>query len=431
MYMKVYLAFFTYFLFQIFSSALLALDIGSEDVPFMQDNCYVKSLLSESEQELYFKNPVKYMEELAIKNKYRALELSLYYQGWAPELVFFRFNENKLPESLVVLKKSEVSNSAKMKSKELALKWAKIATEDENAISAPIAFCNLANLLYSKNPTHEEIESFRKIYSDFELDLFADSIFVSSGNFSCGGIYAYAFKNGDMGFPLDFQMCERILARSNPMIWRNFYSGFLLPKDRNFAVFLLSKSDYFWDMQELANIYSGTYDSSDANGELAKYWQEKANKAKSKYIGERKLLYKMPSPHSPGFNYLWEKHLKELRQSNPNVAKEDIVKSFNERYNIFKYAAKEKALKVPYFGESEEIVFESPNPDYDRKKAEKILENFIAEGGAVDPITLNFLRDNLLWELGVDEDLIDKFYKNVSGGKFYLAYKKKLADHAN
>lgn len=123
--MKAYLVFFTYFLFQSFSSALLALDTDAEDVPFIQDNGYAKSFLSESEQESYFKNPVKYMEELAIKNKFRALELSLYYQGWAPELVFFRFNENKLPESPVVLKKSEVSKSAKMRSKELALKWGK------------------------------------------------------------------------------------------------------------------------------------------------------------------------------------------------------------------------------------------------------------------------------------------------------------------
>ena len=65
--MKVYLAFFTYFLFQIFSSALFALDMGLEEAPLMQNNCYAKSFLSESEQESYLKNPVRYMEELAIE----------------------------------------------------------------------------------------------------------------------------------------------------------------------------------------------------------------------------------------------------------------------------------------------------------------------------------------------------------------------------
>ena len=49
-------------------------------------NPYVEERLSNEEKALYYKDPLKYMESLAIKDKnydneysYRALELSLYY----------------------------------------------------------------------------------------------------------------------------------------------------------------------------------------------------------------------------------------------------------------------------------------------------------------------------------------------------------------
>lgn len=391
-------------------------------------NPHAESALSGEEKAAYYKNPVRHVEALAGKNSLRALELSMYYQGWPAEEIFFRFNSEMSPELQSTPTKSEMPQSPKMRDKPLALKWAEISVEGKDLASSPLEFCNLANLLYSKNPPPKDAEFFGKLYSDFELDIFGDAPFTGSNNYGCGGIYALAFKNACMDFPADIRRCEEILDRSNRLLWRNFYAGFLVPQDRDFAVFILSRSKDFWDMQALADIYKGAYDAGDANPKLAGYWQKKADKAKSAYVSRRAALYNALPIFSPDWSALFEKHQREIKEKNPNAAKKEILDSFNKKYNLFKYGAKQKIIKPPYSALTCDIALSGSNPNYDRKLAEKIVDNLIAEGRAAENIAATFLRENLPCELGVDKDLIDKFYKESAGGIFCPAYKRTLAD---
>lgn len=388
---------------------------------------YADVALSDADKSAYYKDPAAFVESLARGNSLRALELSLYYQGWNSELVFFRFNDRIPPELLAFPSKTEMCKMAdtpKMRDKQMALKWAEISIRNKNLLDAPLEFCNFANLLYSEKQSKQAAELFKKLYSDFELDVFCDAPFAGSNNYGCGGIYALAFRRGEMGFPRDIFRSDKIIVRSNHLLWRNFYVGFFTPKDRDFAIYILSRSRDFWDMQALADIYGGVYDSRDADSKLADYWRLKAADARKKYIQRRMSMFKRLPFFSREWRCLWEKHKREIREKNPNTTNDLLLKLFNEKYNIIKYGAKRKVVKFPYYAWTEALVVSERNPDYNREQAEKVLENLIAEGAAIEAVVAAFLSENLLTALEVDEDLVETFYKKVGGGIYFPAYKR-------
>ena len=380
-------------------------------------NAYVDAALSADERAKYYENPVAYMEKLAVKDSLRAMELSLYYQGWNPEFVFFRFSKNiarYLQSFPTKTEMRKMPNPPEMRDKKLALKWAEISVKGKIIFDEALEFCNLANLSYSENPTKREVERFKRIYSDFCLDIFGDAPFAGSDNYGCGGVYALAFRRGTMEFPVDMTKCDKIIRHSNHLLWRNFYTGFLVPQDREFALYILSRSDDFWDKQALADIYRGDYDPGDANGNLTDYWQKKADEAKESYIVDHKSFYK----RMIGYGRFWRTAMvflgNELKKGNGNMSKIDILNLFEEKYNIIKYGAKRQVVKLPYYALSDDIVFAENNPNYNRKHAEKVLENladalFIARAIAGEDASNDILRSH-----EVDEDLIKKFYENLS-----------------
>lgn len=124
------------------------------------------------------------------------------------------------------------------------------------------------------------------------------------------------------------------------------------------------------------------------------------------------------------WRWLWEKHKSEVRGKNPDTTNDLLLKLFNEKYNIIKYGTKRKVVKFPYYAWTEALVVSECNPDYNRKQAEKVLENLIAEGAAIEAVVAAFLSENLLTALEVDEDLVETFYKKVGGGIYFPAYKR-------
>ena len=418
--------FSTFFLFAIFVGfSVCGGKIVFGKPPVKHD--YADVVLSDNEKSAYYKNPVAFLESLAQENSLRALELSLYYQGWNSETVFFRFNDKISPELLAFPTKTEMGKMIDIpipRDKQLALKWAEISIRNKNLSDAPLEFCNFANLLYSEKQSKQAAECFEKMYSDFELDVFCDAPFAGSNNYGCGGIYALAFRLGKMGFPRDIFRSDQIITHSNHLLWRNFYVGFCVPKDKDFAIYMLSRSRDFWDMQALADIYGGVYDSRDTDSKLADYWRLKAADARKKYVERRVSMFKSLPQFSREWRWLWEKHKREIREKNPNTTNAQLLKLFNEKYNIIKYGAKRKVVKFPYYALMEDLVVSGHNSDYNRAQAEKVLEKLIAEGAAAESVAAVFLSENLLTELEVDEDLVETFYKKVGGGICFPAYKR-------
>ncbi len=382
-------------------------------------NPYVEERLSNEEKALYYKDPLKYMESLAIKRKnydneysYRALELSLYYQGWAPEVVFFRFDKKINPILLAVPTKKEMVMDVKMRDKEKALRWARESIKNVHPSDLGLELCNLANLLYSKNSSKEDIEKFKNEYDTFYLYHFVDGPFCGSTLYGCGGVFAYSFYKGDMNFPIDLDACHNILIRSNHLLWRNFYSGFFAPKDKEFAKYILSLSTDYWDMQYLSDIYKGKYDPSDVNLEYAKYWQKKADDAKMSFVS-----FEMLAPNK-GWEYLWRIERKKAKVKNPNISNREIFILFNKKYNIIKYGAKQKRVRHPYYALREDIVFEKVNSHYDRKHAEQIIQNILANECYIGIAIERYAYKAILNKYGVDQDLIEKLFKKANNGLF-------------
>ena len=423
------IVFFIVSILQVFFFAVPSVR-ASSPTSAVAENGYVDAVLSADERAKYYENPVAYMEKAAMKDSLRAMELSLYYQGWNPEFVFFRFDRKIAQDLLSFPTKTEMRkmpNPPRMRDKKLALKWAEISVKGKIIFDEVLEFCNLANLLYSENPTKKEVERFAKIYSDFCLDVFCDAAFAGSVNYGCGGVYALAFRRGTMEFPVDMAMCEKVIRYSNHLLWRNFYTGFFVPQDREFAIYILSRSDDFWDKQALADIYRGDYDPRDANGKLADYWQKEADKAKESYIVDHKALHK----RMMGYGGLWSTTMLflkvELKKGNGNMSKMDILNLFEEKYNIIKYGAKRQVVRLPYYALSDDIVFAENNPNYNRKHAEKVLENLADAPFIANAIAREAIYEDILQSLEVDEDLARKFYEDLSESNLtrYRVLKKK------
>ena len=454
-------------------------------------NPYVEERLSNEEKALYYKDPLKYMERLATQKEdskertFRALELSLYYQGWAPEVVFFRFDEKIKDSLLAVPTKKEMVMDVKMRDKEKALRWARESIEKRGRYPDrnPLGFLNLANLIYSKNPTKKEIEEFNEKYFWFKFDIF-DFDGRLSFALGAGGVFAYSLYKGDMNFPIDIEMCQRILDRSNHLLWRNFYSGFFAPKDKEFAKYILSRSTDYWDMFALVDIYKGKYDSSDANPKLAEYWQKKAEKEEERFIGNVFCIWEQSdgkrclrrTPYGPsdakakhtehcqkqvkgakekfkgkiftmwqlvdGWQYLRRIERNKAKAENPNISRKEMFELFDKKYNIIKYGTKQVRVRHPYYALRDDVVFEQVNPHYNRKLAEEIIQNILDNEHYIGVAIERLAFQSILIKYGVDQDLIERLFKKANNGLFdfmikvdsgvpygYEIFKKRMLDN--
>ena len=439
-------------------------------------NPYVEERLSNEEKALYYKDPLKYMERLATQKEdskertFRALELSLYYQGWAPEVVFFRFDEKIKDSLLAVPTKKEMVMDVKMRDKEKALCWARESIKNVHPSDLGLELCNLANLLYSKKPSKEDIAKFKEEYDNFDLYHFVDGPFCGSTLYGCGSVFAYSFYKGYMGFPVDLDMCKSILMFSNHLLWRNFYSGFFAPKDKEFAKYILSLSTDYWDMLALVDIYKGKYDPSDANPEFVKYWQKKADKAKSRFMikafslweqsdGTKrfgKFVYKGksdPSNANPELVEYWKKkadnvkgkfvgnfftmwmlkdnwellekiEYNKIKTKNPNISEKEMYDLFDKKYNIIKHGAKQVLVRHPYYALRDDVVFEQVNPHYDRKLAEQIIQNILANELYIASVIKDYAYKATLNKYGVDQDLIERLFKKANNGWLELVIER-------
>ena len=91
----------------------------------------------------------------------------------------------------------------------------------------------------------------------------------------------------------DEKELERNLAHCPTYIWRNFYAGFLVPQDREFALYILKNHPSFknsaYCLETLAKIYSeGKYFPELKDKSLGKKYAQAANETREKNIAEAK-----------------------------------------------------------------------------------------------------------------------------------------------
>ncbi len=248
--------------------------------------------------EAYYKNPLEYIEAEFEKTKdwQRALEISLYYMGYPEEDIFFRFNWQKLSDDFNdVPNDFEMRYNPQIKDAKLAYNWAKIASEGykgERFYASGSPYYYFAYLSVEGIGTKRSIDEFNKAYKHF--------IFWSKeppyDRSEFGGIFAYTFFYGNDEIKKDTELSEKIIKKLlfPKYTWKNFYCGFMLPKDRAFAIYVLECSvkrnasiDAYRHAYFLSEIYKGSYDPADKNDDKLKETESLKIKIIEDYFTER------------------------------------------------------------------------------------------------------------------------------------------------
>ncbi|MBQ6534564.1 MAG: hypothetical protein IJI37_05275 [Opitutales bacterium] len=97
-------------------------------------------------------------------------------------------------------------------------------------------------------------------------------------------LIAYLYYRG-IGVEKNEAKAREILkrhARFHKKAWRNFYCGYIAPKDFEFSVFILENIGEAWAANALADIYSGKYSLADADDKKRDMWRVRAKVLSSK-----------------------------------------------------------------------------------------------------------------------------------------------------
>lgn len=383
-----------------------------------------------------------------------AMQRSLYYQGFNPEFCVPVYENRDFGEDFPPLNMTPSYSDLK---REIVVRDAKKAFEYSKIASTFFDSSNLMNLYFNGIGTEKNV-------------LIAANIFPSAFTFSVDEIkkpknkelligyarslylplYAYMLYHG-IAVEKDREKCDAIL--SLPIYiecWKNFYCGWFVPKDFDFAVYclelvyksavesekrnfrrddvrykerfcydensclkdeaiswsecrndnlysiergwfylrfdnLLEISSY-WAAQNLADIYSGKFKSSDENAAKAEYWQKIADERRRELI----LSY---NKKEAGFLKKYESII-----MNGGTFEYDELKN----HLLLLYGSKNRILFES--GWDRAVVF--PNPFYsERKRAafKKLFKGMFEEGTSLDNWTHGLLLNFSLFGKADDE----------------------------
>ena len=212
-----------------------------------------------------------------VKNKrgyyaFRALELSLYYQGFDPDKNLYILFDFYHGSDVVIPYDSELCGTRKIRDAKKAFEYAKIAYELK--LGKPISELNLCE-------------------KDIML---VDSVFVSN--------LATLYVLG-IGVEKDLSRKKLLMFADAAFNWKNYYAGKFIPRDKKHAISLLEKGIIYNTRRSLYEksmdsalasiflylIYNGELDPEDKDLEKAKYWKDISNKRMSEYRAGRIKLW--------------------------------------------------------------------------------------------------------------------------------------------
>ncbi|MFI3290465.1 MAG: hypothetical protein R3Y46_01145 [Opitutales bacterium] len=367
------------------------------DIPYdlYGDNKHANRLLPKEDQAKYYADPLAYMESVAQADWQRAFEMSMYYQGWKPNTIFFRFDFLMSFHQLNSIPTTDDMRFDKRKiiSKEKALYWAEIAYGLLNIARKNVSFYEglgsrniiAANLFYRRVDVGKEDFVFNKeIYDSYDDSIIENLIWYQE---NCKKA---EYKNIDISkyefFTYNFDT------------WRNFYSGFVYPKDKDIAFMSLFMYDRELEQAiALCKIQSGLYDKSEKFEKGSKRW--KLRILNILHLREINSNYKKITTEHPinkyatriysGFSYLdrdfqvydnplfdKEKALEEAKKIISNYTYED---EYNYRHGYGSHSVVSTFIKyTPFYGIDEDVYNEILEIFYTNKETHRIPKKYEA-----------------------------------------------------
>lgn len=274
-----------------------------------------------------------------VKNKrdnyaLRALELSLYYQGFDPDKNLYLLFDFYYGSDILIPYNSELYGTRKIRDAKKAFEYAKIAYELK--LGKPISELNLCE-------------------KDIML---VDSIFVSN--------LATLYVLG-IGVEKDLSKKKFLMLADKMFNWKNYYAGKFIPRDKKYAISLLEKGITYYERRSLYEksmdsalaslflylIYNGELDPEDKDLEKAKYWKDISNKRMSKYRA--------------GIIKEWEAENEKLKKA-ANTESEEGRQAY--RVLAFNHLKKRECVWKSLYNRSVYI----SNPNYNPELAKKYLK---------------------------------------------------------
>ena len=226
------------------------------------------------------------VEDLLTKVPSTDLQKSLVYQGFFPEFsndtdfliemdYLYSFNEDVNPDDL----KMDIEVVNPQKAFEFA-KRAYLPEEGYTTKRARMAGGNLANCYLSGIGTERNVAEAVKIlknspiFKDSIPEILNQSCMKNKARFYYPPLIAYLCYKG-IGVEPDIERCNAILRSGVfPYCWQNFYIGYLVPKDFDFAIYCLKILDEKWADEIIIKIYAGEYNPKHKDPVALKKYQD-------------------------------------------------------------------------------------------------------------------------------------------------------------
>ncbi len=358
-------------------------------------NKHIERRLPAEEKLKYYKAPLEYMENIAQSDWQRALELSMYYQGWKPNTIFYRFDLELVYNSYFEIPTTDDMRfkERKVRDKQKALEWAeksfelgsirfKAAQDTADWKFWKYMNVHILNLLYrydesdladKKEKISKLIEYIKinKLYTPFNEEL-----------------YFYA-RSKEIRFD-EIVVDNPYARRFSDQSWRNYYCGFFRPKNKAFALQILKArpekfTKYAYKAYfSLLKISSGFYDEDDYAPIEAKNYAAKTKEFKAAAI--KKELDNLSAKPSNFSDYVFPLTKYSIRY-------------FRQCYYFFRY----------------ELIFE--NPYYDKAKAQEELKNILADCDSV--LSIDAIKQFILEApaYGITEEDYNEFISEIRKNK--------------
>ncbi len=238
-------------------------------------------------------------DDLFSKIEATNLQKSLFYQGFFPEFFYetnFVIETDYTPKFNELVYNEDLCREIKIRDAKKAFEYAEKDYKKGKHEKSYLSSINLATLYICGIGTEKniqkaleiltaDIEAVNKFYagdgkriSIFEatVDDIANQlkrrVYVTISHYP--PLFAYLYYKG-IGVEKDIEKCDAILKYEyKELAWRNFYTGYLVPKDFDFAIHCLGKMKHIWASQTLADIYSGKYSSKDIDKNKASHWKK-------------------------------------------------------------------------------------------------------------------------------------------------------------
>lgn len=236
-----------------------------------ESDTYARKLSGEDKKQ-FDADPIKYFEKCAQWSAAANLKLALYYSG-ANLKIFDKiggdanlpydqeFSGFSLCEDLYAQNTPHTNLAKALSFCDAAIRIEEAKEDNEWSIIRDFNIVKATILLADNAPEAAVQKTLFKIFKTH-----GNTIDVNHSNVMGYALYAYLMLEGRYVKMNKAEFDKIISDRSILAYWSNFYFGYMLPKDKAFAIEILKRhSSKLYALKTLCKIYSGAFDPSDEN----------------------------------------------------------------------------------------------------------------------------------------------------------------------